>query len=70
MQNYFLAFQKISIYYNCMNTELQNLIKKLGSKKAAAEKLMITIRYIDMLLAGKRPSKRLVQLIKIYLSMA
>jgi hypothetical protein len=46
--------------------ELTKLIKKTGSKKAAAEKLEITVRYIDMILAGKQPSKRLIKLINIY----
>jgi len=48
--------------------ELNRLIKKLGSKKATAEKLEITVRYVDMVLAGKRPSKRLIKLINIYLA--
>jgi len=46
--------------------ELTKLIDKLGSKRAAAERLEITIRYIDMILAGKKPSKRLKKLIEIY----
>lgn len=49
--------------------DMQKLIDKLGSKQAAAEKLMISLRYVDMILAGKQPSKRLVQLIKIHISM-
>ena len=52
-----------------MKKDMQKLIDKLGSKQAAAEKLMISLRYVDMILAGKQPSKRLVQLIKIHISM-
>lgn len=48
--------------------ELTKLIKKLGSKQAVAEKLEITVRYVDMILAGKKPSKRLIKLINIYLA--
>jgi len=48
--------------------ELNKLIKKLGSKQAVAEKLEVTPRYVDMILAGKRPSKRLIKLINIYLA--
>ena len=47
--------------------ELQDLIKKCGSKQETAEKLMVSVRYVDMLLAGKKPSKRLEKMIKIYL---
>ena len=46
---------------------LQQFIKKCGSKQAAADKLMISKRYIDMMLAGKKPSKRLERDIKFYL---
>jgi len=48
--------------------ELKQLIKKTGSKQATAEKLEITVRYVNMLLAGKKPSKRLKKLINIYLA--
>ena len=48
--------------------KLKTLIKKLGSKKATAKKLEITDRYINMILAGKKPSKRLIKLINIYLA--
>jgi len=48
--------------------ELQRLIKKLGGKREASEQLEITVRYVDMILRGKKPSKRIVRLIKIYLA--
>jgi len=48
--------------------ELNKLIEKSGSKRAAAERLEISIRYIDMILAGHKPSKRLIKLINIYLA--
>jgi len=49
--------------------ELKELVAKLGGKQQASEKLEITIRYVDMILAGQKiPSKRLIKLIKIYLA--
>jgi hypothetical protein len=48
--------------------ELKQLIKKEGSKRAAADRLEITVRYIDYILAGKKPSKQLKKLINIYLA--
>lgn len=48
--------------------ELTKLIEKYGGKRAAAEKLEISLRYTEMILAGKKPSKRLVKLINIYLA--
>lgn len=47
---------------------LIELINKLGGKQAAADRLEITVRYVNMLLAGKKPSKRLKKLINIYLA--
>jgi len=49
--------------------ELAELTKRLGGKVQVAEKLEITIRYVDMILSGhKKPSKRLIKLIRIYLA--
>lgn len=48
------------------DSPVSKFIKACGSKKAAADKLEITVRYVDMILAGKQPSKRLVKLINIY----
>jgi len=49
--------------------DLKLLIERMGSKAAAAAKLEITVRYVDMILAGRyRPSKRLARLIRIYLA--
>lgn len=53
-----------------METNLEKLIKKCGSKEEAAKKLMVTVRYIDMILAGRKPSKRLQKLIELYLATA
>ena len=66
-RNIFLAFLSNTIY-NVIMTQLKKLIKKTGSKKAAAKKLEITVRYVDMILAGRRPSKRIIKLISIYLA--
>lgn len=64
----YLDFLRTYFYHASMEN-LKQLIKQLGGKKATAEKLMITIRYIDMILAGtKKPSKRLEKLIQIYLT--
>jgi hypothetical protein len=50
-------------------TDIRKLIKKLGSKEAVAEKLEISIRYVEMIRDGKRiPSARLKKLIQIYLT--
>ena len=49
--------------------DMKLLIERMGSKAAAAAKLEITVRYVDMILAGRyRPSKRLARLIRIYLA--
>jgi len=49
--------------------ELKQLVEKLGGKVQASEKLEITVRYVDMILAGEKiPSKRLIKLIRIYLA--
>jgi len=54
-----------------INSNLEKLIEKCGSKQAAADKLMITVRYIDIILSGKKvPSKRLQKMIEIALTMA
>lgn len=63
----FLAFSGDALYDITMD-QLKKLIKKTGSKKATAKKLEITVRYVDMILAGKTPSKRIIKLIKIYLA--
>jgi len=48
---------------------LRKLVKKFGGKTTACEQLGITLRYVNMILAGSyAPSKRLVKLIKIYLA--
>jgi len=46
---------------------LKRYIKRVGSKAEAAKRLKITVRYIDMILAGKKPSARLIDLIKLRL---
>jgi hypothetical protein len=47
---------------------MQLLIDKYGSKKVVAEKLGITVRYVEMILAGTvKPGKSLEKLIKICL---
>ena len=51
-----------------MKTEIKKLIKKYGSKKEVAENLMVTVRYIDMILKGHKPSKRLIKMVRILLS--
>lgn len=66
-RNIFLAFSGDALYDITMD-QLKKLIKKTGSKKATAKKLEITVRYVDMILAGKTPSKRIIKLIKIYLA--
>jgi len=49
--------------------DLKLLIERMGSKAAAAAKLEITVRYVDMILTGRyRPSKRLARRIRIYLA--
>ena len=52
-----------------MEQEIKNLIGKMGSKQAVANELMISIRYVDMILAGKKPSRRLSKMIKIAVAM-
>ena len=48
--------------------EMRQLVEKLGGKRQAAAKLMISVAYVDMIISGKRrPSRRLVQLMRIYL---
>jgi len=54
--------------YDARMEKLKQLIKKEGSKKAAADRLEISVRYIDYILNGKKPSKRLQKLINIYLA--
>lgn len=49
--------------------EMKLLVDRLGGKQAAAAKLEITVRYVDMILTGRyKPSKRLARLIRIYLA--
>jgi len=62
----FLDFYQ-NIKYAFIMKELKQLIDKCGGKKETAEKLMISVRYVEMILAGKKPSKRLEKMIKIYL---
>ena len=50
-----------------MENHVIQITKKLG-KERAAKKLMISVRYVNMILAGKKhPSKRLDKLAQIYL---
>jgi hypothetical protein len=46
---------------------LKQYIKKVGGKAEAAKRLKITVRYVDMILAGRKPSERLVDMIKLRL---
>lgn len=60
---------KRNIFHNSNMEDLKKLIEQLGGKKKTAEKLMISVRYIDMILAGtKVPSKQLQKLIQIFLT--
>ena len=45
---------------------VNQLVKKEGSKKAVADLLGVTVRYVEMMLAGKPPSKPLAKLIRLY----
>ena len=48
--------------------EMRELIKKYGSKKEVAKNLDITVRYVEMILAGKRkPGIHLLKIMKMYL---
>jgi hypothetical protein len=48
--------------------DMKKLIKKLGGKEQTAEKLEISVRYVEMIRDGiKTPSKRIIKLIQIYL---
>lgn len=48
--------------------EMKRLIKKYGGKKEVAALLEITVRYVEMILAGTRtPGKHLLKIMKIYL---
>ena len=59
---------KIADISGYMKIEIKKLIKKYGSKKEAAENLMVTVRYVDMILNGHKPSKRLIKMVRILLS--
>jgi len=52
-----------------MKTLLKKYIRKCGSKELAAHNLKITVRYMDMILAGHKPSARLKDLVKYHLLM-
>ena len=65
----FLTYLEMADISGCMKTEIKKLIKKYGgSKQEAADNLLVTVRYIDMILNGRKPSKRLVKMVKILLS--
>ena len=46
--------------------EIEYLIKKHGGKEAVAKLLEITVRYVNMLLAGKKPGRQLAKIIRMY----
>ena len=48
---------------------MEELIEMEGSKQAAADRLNITKRYVNWILAGKKPSKSLSVLMGIYLTL-
>ena len=53
---------------NTVKTYIKQLVRKIGSKKQAAQELGVTLRYIYMLEKGEKvPSESLRKLIKILL---
>lgn len=46
--------------------EIEYLIKKHGGKAAVAELLEITVRYVNMLLSGRKPGRQLAKIIRMY----
>jgi len=46
--------------------EIEYLIKKHGGKESVAKLLEITVRYVNMLLAGKKPGRQLAKIIRMY----
>lgn len=51
--------KSIDVKYN-----INRLIQKLGSKKAVSKELDCTVRYVEMMLKGKKVSSALATLIK------